>query len=73
MIKSKQRAVYEAQLATASRALWRASDAAESAGDPGAMEDCLALRTEVSRLMGDSINGKRRKPRQLSLIDTPCT
>lgn len=66
---SESRSKYEASLARASRALWLAADQAERIQDTGAVEDCVAIRREVARLMEDSIKGKRRKRRQLDLSD----
>lgn len=69
MRSSIGRSKYEAQLAVASRALYRAAEAAEEIGDRGAQDDCLQIRTELARLMEDSVRGKKRKPRQLSAIE----
>lgn len=67
------RSKYEAQLSVASRALRAAAERAEEIGDEGAMDDVLQLRTEVSRLMEDSVNGRKRRRRQLTMLDNSCT
>lgn len=64
----QRRSNYEARLATAHRALYNAADAAEDLGDYGAAEDCRQLQAEISRLMQDSLAGKKRKRRQLLLL-----
>lgn len=68
MTRGQQRSLYEQQLALASKRLLIASQIAEHIGDEGAMDDALQLRTEISRLMEDSVSGRKRKRRQLSLL-----
>lgn len=70
MSSSAKRSAYEQKLSVAARALYWASERAEEIGDPGAAEDCLQLRTELSRLLEDSVRGKKRPSRQLSALDT---
>lgn len=68
MDTSQARSRYEAQLHCAHRALFRAWNAAEDCGDYGAAEDCRQLQYEISRLMEDSLKGKKRPRRQTSLL-----
>jgi hypothetical protein len=63
----QQRATYESHLGRISRGLWRAADAAEGLGDEGAAEDIMAMRDLVHQLLETSVNGKKRKRRQLGL------
>lgn len=72
MPNSAQRSQYEAKLAAAHRHLWWAAEYASQMGDEGAADDCMQINAEVSRLMSDSIKGKRRPRRQLSLVDSDC-
>lgn len=72
MTMGQLRSKYERDLAHASWALMRAAEGAERIGDEGAMDDCLQIRTEVSRLLEDSTNGRKRRRQQLDLLDTPC-
>lgn len=72
MASSQQRSKYEAALSRAHRALFWAERAAGEAGDEGAAEDCTALQAELSRLMSDSISGKKRPRRQLTTLDSDC-
>lgn len=58
---SADRARMEAQLAVAHRALYRAMQAAEDAGDEGASEDLAQLLREVSRVADLSLRGKPRR------------
>lgn len=60
------RSRYEQKLAAASKMLYYAAETAESLGDPGAAEDCIQLRTELQRLMEDSLRGRKRPRRQLA-------
>lgn len=70
MTKGEKRSLYEQQLARASKYLIYASNAAEAIGDEGAVDDCLQIRTEISRLLEDSVSGRKRRRRQLHLLDT---
>lgn len=65
---SQRRSNYEARLATAHRALYKAEGFAEDLGDDGAAEDCRQLQAEICRLMEDSLAGKKRKHRQQQLL-----
>lgn len=62
---SKSRATFEAQLAVAHRALYRASEAAEGMRDDGAEEDCLQLLREVARVAEQSLKSNPRARPQL--------
>lgn len=64
----QRRSNYEGKLATAHRALYNAEGFAEDLGDDGAAEDCRQLQAEISRLMEDSLAGKKRKRRQQVLF-----
>lgn len=70
MATSLIRSRYEGHLSRAHRALYAAMEAASDMGDEGAEDDLVALQLEVGRLMQDSINGKKRKRRQQSLLDS---
>lgn len=72
MSRGLKRSQYEAQLAVASRALYRASELAAEVGDEGAADDALQIKTELSRLLEDSVNGRKRRRRQLTLPDSSC-
>lgn len=72
MQTSLARSRYETQLAAAHRALTRASMLADELGDPGAEEDAVALALEVGRMLRDSVDGKKRKRRQQSILDGDC-
>jgi len=65
----QRRSRYEECLARAHRALYHAADAAEDLGDDGAAEDARQLQAEISRMMQDSLKGKKRPRRQASLFD----
>ena len=70
MRRGQQRSWFEGQIAVASRALLKASEIAEQLGDEGAADDVLQIRTELSRLLEDSVNGRKRRRRQLALVDS---
>lgn len=70
MQNSLLRSRYETQLAAAHRALTRAAILADELRDPGAEEDAVALSLEVGRMLRDSVDGKKRKRRQQSLLDS---
>lgn len=55
-----QRSAYEAQLAQAHRALYRAATRAYDMGDEGAAQDCESLNIFISQLMETSLKGQRR-------------
>lgn len=59
---SRERAVYESQLAVAHRALWRASEAASEMRDEGAEHDVVQVIKEVTRLAQASLKGKIKTP-----------
>lgn len=70
MRKGQQRSAYESRIAAASRILYNASEIAETLGDEGAADDCLQIRTELSRMLDDSVSGRKRRRRQLELLDS---
>lgn len=70
MAYTTERARYEAALASAHRALYRAAEQAELMGDDGAAYDAEQLLKETLRLATDSLSGKPRRsanPDQLRL------
>lgn len=58
------RARYEAQLAVAHRALFRAQEAADEMNDSGAALDLDGILGEISRLADDSLRTVMRKRRE---------
>jgi len=69
---SINRAAYEAALAAAHRALWRAGIAAEQLGDEGAAQDVDQLLKEVTRLAEASLKGKANARSVLSGQTSLC-
>lgn len=67
MAQSKQRSRYEAALAVAHRALWRAADVADELGDEGAVEDLAELQRYLAVMVDDSLRGRKRPRRQVSI------
>jgi hypothetical protein len=71
MAYSPSRAKMEAQLAVAHRALARARDAAEAAGDAGAEEDIHGIMGEVTRVAEKSLTGKPRRSSRHVQLEIP--
>jgi len=69
MRRSMGRSWYESQLTMARDALLRASEAADAKQWQGECEDCVQIAYEVTRLLRDSLEGRRRKPGQLDISD----
>lgn len=67
MESSRNRARYEHCLARAHKALHDAEWALDLINDPGALDDCVAIKGEVARLLEDSVSGRRRPLRQQQL------
>jgi hypothetical protein len=68
MPKGQDRSRYEQLLSNASRTLYFAAEAAERAGDAGAKDDCLQCRSELSRLIEDSVNGRKQRHKKPSAV-----
>lgn len=60
MRNSIKRSTYEANLAVAHRALWRAQINADDLGDQGAADDLTEILKHVSVLAQDSLKGNHR-------------
>lgn len=69
MRKSLQRSRYESRLAVAHRALYGAQQEALALSDDGAVEDLSELTRYVAVMMEDSLKDRKRRRRQLSLLD----
>lgn len=70
MRNSLQRSRFEAALARAHRNLWTAQQEAEALGDLGAAEDITEVMRFVADVTADSLKGRKRPRRQLSLLDS---
>lgn len=61
MAYSHTRALYEAHLARAHRAIFRAEECADELGDQGAAYDCRMIGREIFRLAEDSLRERPKK------------
>lgn len=64
MERSKARSQYEAQISKAHQTLYWAIDRAEVCGDDGAVQDLQGIQDHLSKLLHESVNGRRHRPQR---------